>query len=127
MRQKNFTVSRDVMIILLLLLLALAAWLVYTTIQKQSDVLWAEIFVGGELVATLSLAEEQTYSPPELPQVELVVQDDRVGFVHSDCPDQVCVHTGFLHTAGQFAACLPNKVVLRVAAVETPETDAVAG
>ena len=32
----------------------------------------------------------------------------------SDCPDQVCVNTGKLYKAGQYAACLPNGFVLKI-------------
>jgi hypothetical protein len=55
-------------------------------------------------------------------------------FVHSDCRDQICVHAGWLSRGGEWAACLPNRVILRIDSVggdaaeddETPEIDATA-
>lgn len=35
---------------------------------------------------------------------------------YSDCPDQVCVKTGWLTSAGQSAVCLPHKAVLTILA-----------
>ena len=32
----------------------------------------------------------------------------------SPCPDKLCVHMGRLKEPGQWAACLPNKVFLRI-------------
>lgn len=36
----------------------------------------------------------------------------------ADCPDQICVRTGWLTSAGQTAVCLPNKAVLKVISVD---------
>ena len=45
---------------------------------------------------------------------KLEIRDGRIRFVHSPCPNQICVHTGWLQKAGEVAACLPNKVSLQV-------------
>jgi len=44
--------------------------------------------------------------------VEICVSADGARFVHSDCPDGVCVRTGKITRAGQAAVCVPNRVVL---------------
>jgi len=33
---------------------------------------------------------------------------------YSDCPDQICVRTGWISAAGQSAVCLPNRCVLTI-------------
>jgi len=38
----------------------------------------------------------------------------RIRFVDADCPDDVCVQTGWLAKEGQVAACLPNGVLIKV-------------
>lgn len=78
----------------------------------------AEVAVDGEVVALLSLGENMVYSPPGMRAVRIAVRDGSVGFVASDCPDKVCVHSGFLSLRGQSAVCLPNRVVVRVSAGE---------
>ncbi len=47
--------------------------------------------------------------------VTLEVNDGRIRFVQSGCPDQICVQSGWLSQAGQTAACLPAGVAVRVA------------
>ena len=32
------------------------------------------------------------------------------------CPDQVCVHSGYINKAGQSIVCVPNKVTIRLLA-----------
>lgn len=46
--------------------------------------------------------------------VVIAVENGRARFVSSDCPDHVCVNSGWLSQAGQSAACLPAGVVLRI-------------
>ncbi len=38
----------------------------------------------------------------------------RARFTHSDCRDQICVNAGWLERGGEWAACLPNRVILRL-------------
>lgn len=38
----------------------------------------------------------------------------RIHFVEADCPDDICVQTGWLGKAGQVAACLPNGVLIKL-------------
>lgn len=45
---------------------------------------------------------------------DLLFKDGKVRFVKSDCPDKVCVQTGFISKSGQIAACIPAKVLVRI-------------
>ncbi len=38
----------------------------------------------------------------------------KIRFLTADCPDQVCVHTGWLSAQGRMAACVPANVVVRI-------------
>ena len=59
-------------------------------------------------------------------RVVLRVQDGKIRFDSSGCPDKLCVHTGWLSRSGQSAACLPAGIAVRIAGGESP-IDAVAG
>jgi hypothetical protein len=72
--------------------------------------------VDGEVADVISLREDGLYSPPGRPAVRITVRGGAVGFTASDCPDKVCIHSGFLSLRGQSAVCLPNRVVVRVVA-----------
>jgi hypothetical protein len=40
------------------------------------------------------------------------IRDGRTRFVSSPCKSQVCVHSGWLSSTGEFTACLPNRISL---------------
>ena len=109
------------------LLFALLAFHLFTAYRAQGEK-YAEVSVNGEIDAEIALdsLEEQRYTPEALPGVEIAVKNGEAGFVRSDCPDKVCVHAGFLSAPGQSAVCLPNRVVLRIAA-RAPDADALDG
>lgn len=46
--------------------------------------------------------------------LSIEIDGGRVRVAHSDCPDQVCVHSGWLSKNGQTAACVPAGVSVRV-------------
>ena len=50
---------------------------------------------------------------------ELEIKDGRIRFNRSPCPNQICVHAGWLQYGGEFAACLPNRVAVEVVANNT--------
>lgn len=53
----------------------------------------------------------------------ILVENGRIRFEEAHCPDQVCVGTGWLTRAGQTAACLPAKVLIRIEGTETGDVD----
>lgn len=53
------------------------------------------------------------------------VADGRVRVRAADCPDQVCVHTGWLSRDGDVAACVPAGVSVRVSGGAESPVDAV--
>ncbi|MBR6399606.1 MAG: NusG domain II-containing protein [Firmicutes bacterium] len=87
----------------------------------------ADVYVKGKYYDTLPLDKDTVYIPKDVPSVKIEVRDGKVGFIESDCPDKVCIHTGFLGTAGQTAVCLPNAVSVIVRGGDDGGVDAVAG
>lgn len=86
----------------------------------------AEIYYGSELAETVALdtGEERRFS---IPQNEHVVfhlyKDGSIAFEESDCPDKVCIRAGKLSRVGQSAACLPNKITLKIVADGRRDSD----
>lgn len=106
-------------------LLAVLALFLILLLQKSDGAVIARIYREDRLVAEVSLDKDTIFTLPDYPGVTFEVRDGAIRFLSSDCPDQICVHTGFLRTAGQFAVCLPYKLVLRVEGDGAP--DAVTG
>lgn len=42
------------------------------------------------------------------------IQDGKVMFVDSPCPEKICVATGWIGRSNQWAACLPNRIFVTV-------------
>lgn len=80
----------------------------------------AEIYYYSELVETVELGNgvDRTFSIPQDPHVIFhLYSDGSIRFEQSDCPDQVCVHTGRVSVVGEYAACLPNGIILKIVPV----------
>ena len=69
----------------------------------------AEVYVDGKYSTSLPLDKDTVYIP-EGKKVRIEVKDGKAAFVESDCPDKICIHTGFIGKGGQTAVCLPNAV-----------------
>ena len=78
----------------------------------------ATISIDGQEILTVDLegAEDQEFSILEKTGKDITfqVKDHAIRFLHSDCPDKICVNTGFLREDNTIATCLPNKTVLTV-------------
>ncbi|HHV29042.1 NusG domain II-containing protein [Acetivibrio mesophilus] len=44
----------------------------------------------------------------------VLVEKGRIRFKEADCPDKVCVNTGWLTEKGDMAVCLPNKTMIKI-------------
>jgi len=100
--------GRDLFVVWLLLIAAIAFFILR---GEPSDMV--EIHHSG-LSEIFELSADRYIVLESLPNVKFRIQDGRIAFVESDCPDQICVRTGFIGRHGQTAACLPNRVSIIV-------------
>ncbi|HHW48394.1 MAG TPA: NusG domain II-containing protein [Clostridiaceae bacterium] len=47
----------------------------------------------------------------------ILVENRKIRFEESTCPDKVCVKTGWLTNEGDMAVCLPNQVMVKIEGV----------
>ena len=105
-------------------LLAIAFFFVGLGSKTAHNSLEAQIYQNGRLVEVIKL--NQVASPVEIAldgsvHNTLLAEKGRICYKHSDCPDKTCVHTGWLSRAGQIAACLPNRTLIKIVGVQTEE------
>ncbi|MCL2492967.1 MAG: NusG domain II-containing protein [Clostridiales bacterium] len=112
MRKRKLTKRSDIILIGILLAAAVSVYL-FVSSQPAGGAA-AEVIYGGKVVMTVDLTKDRTFSLPEKPNVVFQVKNDSIAFTKSDCPDQICVHTGFISKPGQMAACLPNDLMLKI-------------
>ncbi|HHW32218.1 MAG TPA: NusG domain II-containing protein [Clostridiaceae bacterium] len=50
--------------------------------------------------------------------VVILVEKGRIRFEKSNCPDQICVNTGWLTSNGDVAVCLPNRTMIKIEGIK---------
>ncbi len=106
----------DIIVIISILAVSAVSWGIHQYFFAE-DKGKAEIYYYSKLVETVDLSngDERKFSIPQDENVTLqVYRDGSIAFIESDCKDRVCIHAGKLKTTGQFAACLPNGIVVKI-------------
>ena len=97
---------------------------------KNGNFLTARIVLDNELVAEISLSDLDEPVTIEVPgakyPITVEAEQGKIRVLHSDCPSQDCVHTGWVSRSGGQIVCLPNRLVITVTG-GTAEADAVTG
>jgi len=52
------------------------------------------------------------------------LRDGQARFLDSPCTGKVCIHSGWLNSTGEFAACLPNRISIQLLGMH-PRFDAI--
>ncbi|NLO36614.1 MAG: NusG domain II-containing protein [Clostridiaceae bacterium] len=80
---------------------------------------------GGEVILTLSAADLAASGSADVVSgayhYHLVYTDGRIRFAEADCPDKICVRTGWISRPGQIAACVPGDLILKLTGTGDPD------
>ncbi len=99
-----------------IILLSLAALLSSVLLVKQGKGEEKLLVIGcpeGEFVYPLS--KDAVYKIQGAIGIsEIVISGGKARFLDSPCPSKTCVMTGELSEAGEWAACLPNEIFIRI-------------
>lgn len=77
----------------------------------------AVITQDGKVIKRINLSELEQPVSVEIKDKyydHIVAEKGRIRFEEADCPDRVCVHTGWLTRPGQIAVCLPNGIIVKI-------------
>lgn len=106
----------DIVLTALVLLSALALFVVYLRMPSQN--VTAVISLNGTLkdrIVLNGLKEPIILEYENLGYKNIVcVENGRICVESADCPTQECVHTGWISRAGQSIICLPAHLVIRI-------------
>jgi hypothetical protein len=105
---KTILSKADIVLFILLLLVA-AGGIVLMSGRGEGQT--AVIRQNGEVVMELPLSADTTV---HVAGTVIQVKDGAIAFIESDCPGQECVHSGWLSSPGDTAACLPNRVSVTI-------------
>ena len=107
---------------LLLLLLAVGALAVLCQ-RPAGDT--AAVYLDGELIRRIDLSAVKTRETFDIScdggSNTILVESGRICVLEADCPDQICVQSGWLNSEAAPIVCLPHRLVIRL---ESSEEDA---
>lgn len=100
--------------LVLVALIVFAVTVCVGALSPTEDAAFAYVYIDGKETGRYALESDR-----EIPlldgRVTLTVSDGAVAITENDCPNGICVKTGFISKAGERIVCVPNKisVVLR--------------
>lgn len=109
MDKRKFFNSKDIIAITVVFILALGLYMGYG-LYMGNNADYAEIIYDGQVIERLPLNKDTEYIPEINRNIIIEIKDEKIHFKHSDCPDKICINTGWLSKPGQTAVCLPNKI-----------------
>jgi hypothetical protein len=104
-------------IFIVVLIFAAACGIIPRLLSVSDSEQIAEIRVDGKLIRTVELRQgysERIRIGGNEHYNEIEFADRKVRIAHADCPDQVCVKTGWISLPSQEIVCLPWHVVIKL-------------
>lgn len=115
--------KKDIMMIAVLLILALAGLGIVQYMQRDAGAT-VTVTVDGKIYGTYALNTSQTIEFDEdTGYNRIVIQDGHVQMEEADCPDQYCVQHAPIHYNHETIICLPHKLVVEISGGEASDVD----
>jgi Uncharacterized protein conserved in bacteria len=125
----KFFKKSDITVLMIIIVISLTTWYLYKNIYSKK-VAKAEIYYENQVVETIDLngGVDKTFSIPQDKNVIFhLYKDGSIRFEESDCPDKICIKSGKLRTVGETAACIPNKIFLKIVPAGNSDDNALDG
>ena len=105
--------AADKILIVTLIVLSLALMSLFKLHEQPGG--YAEIKSGAKIIGNYSLAKDTTFAiQGQLSTMVIEIKSGKIRVVHSDCPQKICIKTGWIKNSGQIIACVPNRVVIMI-------------
>ncbi len=86
----------------------------FSAVSGKSDSLEVVIEVDGESwIYPLDSSINQTITG-SIGEIVLIIEDEKVYILESDCNEKICVQSGTIEKQGQWLACLPNRFFVTI-------------
>ncbi|HHX20048.1 MAG TPA: NusG domain II-containing protein [Clostridiaceae bacterium] len=112
--RRVFIRSRDLFVLVALVAVALILYFVTWSTRNSSELV-AKIYYDGQLIEVVELnsGTERDFQFDVEPSITIrQFADKSIAFMSSDCPDRICIKSGRIRRAGEFAACVPNRFLI---------------
>lgn len=109
MDKRKFFDKKDLAVIIAVIIISILIFVLYQIFTNTENE-FVQVMYNGEIIEEIDLNQDGEYTPKETPNIIIEIKDKKAHIKTSDCPDKICVNTGWLSHSGQTAVCLPNKL-----------------
>lgn len=114
---------RDIIIIAVLIVASLAVFFINKEKDRQKG-RYAFVYVDNELYSKEDLNQTKTFDIKTKNGFNRIkIHDGGIEISEANCPDKVCVNTGFITKPSQSIVCIPNRVQIKISGESGSETD----
>ena len=103
---------KKVLIVLTCIAIIISTVFIILSLKPTSK---ARLTIDGVIVKEFDLNHDCTQNFKSFgADITVQVKDGAIRVSYSDCPDKICVNTGYIKSITQTAVCLPNRAVLEI-------------
>nr|WP_314278503.1 NusG domain II-containing protein [uncultured Peptostreptococcus sp.] len=116
--------KRDIILFIIIAIVIVQAVLINKYINSgQGD--RVEVYVENKLYNTYPLDKEKRVQIKEKNGRinNIYIHNRGVEMTQANCPDKVCIHTGFINKPGQSIVCLPHKINIKIVSDKEDKSD----
>lgn len=109
----------DIIIIIFLICLSFIPEIIFgVAMGKNYNGTYAEITLDGKPYKKILLSEHRGKEEFDIKTKygynKVEINDQSIRILDADCPDKICVHSGFISEPGQILVCLPHKLMIEI-------------
>jgi hypothetical protein len=103
----------DVVLVALVLILSVGSFFSLPTVLGRGSTVFVEM--KGMMMYKGDLAENRKVTVRGAHgDVRIQIKDGKVGVLFAECPNKICVRTGWRSRSGESIICVPNAVLIRI-------------
>jgi len=118
--------TKGFVLILCFIILSCVISFYFLAVKKTTGTIAKISLYGEELVSfDLSLVEEPFEYVIENHhggENTLLISPGKIGMIHANCPDQLCIKRGFISNSLLPIVCLPNGITVEIVSEEDPSS-----
>ncbi|WP_035288881.1 NusG domain II-containing protein [Clostridium sp. KNHs214] len=104
--------------IMVLIICSIVGILGYRYFYKNGKAV-AIIKQNGKIIRTIDLSKVTKKEEIKIPSADghyniIKVEKGKIRFMDADCPDKICIKSGWIKKPGDSAACLPHKIIITI-------------
>lgn len=113
---KKIIGKKDIYIVFAIFLMGIIAVAAAFILKKTNMGKTAVISVNTQVIEKIDLEthENNRFTIENIEDVVFEVNNGKIRIIESDCPDKICIKTGYISSTGEKIVCLPKKLIVEI-------------